>query len=318
MKIFKQKNIKEMREFKKIKIGDNNLLNQEDNIYESNIFKISILIFIFIIFIFILALFLIFKKNININEHQNLDSQKNIIIQNQINQTNQLNEINQLNHNKENQIIKEKYKLLTEKIQEFEKSLRKITQEEIADFRRININGILTDSTKYKRSENPDITIITTLYNQAHCISKAIRSIQNQSLKNIEIIIIDDCSLDNSTEIIEELMKEDERIIFIKHDHRNEGVMITRNEGIRMAKGKYITILDPDDTFIHKDILNYSLHVANMANLDVVEFWSGYYIHKEFKGYYHFHGYDPILLQPELKTNFIKFSDKEKYRPIKC
>ena len=177
---------------------------------------------------------------------------------------------------------------------------------------------ILTDFKKYKRSETPDMTIIITLYNQAHCISKAIRSVQNQSLKNIEIIIIDDCSLDNSTETIEKLMEEDDRIIFIKHDDRNEGVMITRNEGIRMAKGKYITILDPDDTFIHKNILNYSLHVANMADLDVVEFWSGYYVHNEFKGYYHFHGYDPIILQPDLKTKFIQFNDKEKFRPIKC
>ena len=94
--------------------------------------------------------------------------------------------------------------------------------------------------------------------------------------------------------------------------------MITRNEGIRMAKGKYIAILEPDDAFIHKDILNYNLHVAKMADLDVVEFWSGFYTYNEFKGYFHFNGYDPIILQPELKTKFIQFNDKEKYRPIKC
>jgi glycosyltransferase involved in cell wall biosynthesis len=80
-------------------------------------------------------------------------------------------------------------------------------------------------------------------------------------------------------------MKEDERIIFKKHEDTNEGIMITRNEAIRKAKGKYISILDADDNFLHKDILKFSLHVANIANLDVVEFKTAYYSYKEFKGY---------------------------------
>ena len=213
--------------------------------------------------------------------------------------------------------LEEKYKFYTEEIQKFEKSLPKITNEEIEEFRRINCLGILNDTNKYKKNNFPDITIVTTIYNQAHCIKKAVRSVQNQSLKNIEIIIVDDCSLDNSIEVVEELMKEDERIILIKHD-MNEGVMITRNEAIRMAKGKYISILDPDDTFLHKNILNYSLYVANMANLDVVEFYTSLYTFGTFKGYYHFHGYYPIIYQPELKNKFIKFSENGMDRAIKC
>ena len=59
-----------------------------------------------------------------------------------------------------------------------------------------NTLGILNDLTKYKRTETPDISIVTTMRNQAHCIHKAIRSVQNQSLKNIEMIIVDYCSLD--------------------------------------------------------------------------------------------------------------------------
>ena len=89
----------------------------------------------------------------------------------------------------------------------------------------------------------------------------------------------------------------------------NEGVMITRNEAIRMAKGKYISVLDSDDTFLHKNILNYSLYVANMANLDIVEFYTSLYTFGTFKGYYHFHGFYPIIYQPELKNKFIKFSE---------
>ena len=214
--------------------------------------------------------------------------------------------------------LKEKSKILTEKIQNYEKTLRKIRPEEIDEFRRINSLGILFDRTKYKRTDTPDISIITTMRNQAHCIYKAIRSVQNQSLKNIEMIIIDDCSLDNSTEVVEKFMKEDDRIILLKHNNINEGIMITRNEGIRIAKGKYISILDADDTFIHKDILNYSLNVANMADLDVVEFYTAYFSQNKFKGYYHYHGKYPIIYQPELRTKFYEFKDEGKARSIKC
>ncbi len=113
-----------------------------------------------------------------------------------------------------------------------------------------------------------------TVYNQAHCLHACLRSIQNQSLKNIEIIIIDDCSLDNSSEIIREYQKEDPRIILIEHDS-NEGTIKTRADGIKKAKGKYITFIDGDDAFIHKDILNNSLYIIERANLDIVEFQLG-------------------------------------------
>ena len=67
-----------------------------------------------------------------------------------------------------------------------------------------------------EKTERPDVSVIITAYNQAHCFHGALRSVQNQSLKNIEIIIIDDCSLDNTNEIIQTYMKEDKRItIFI-------------------------------------------------------------------------------------------------------
>ena len=314
-----------MKGFKRIKIEDSNNLNQEDtkelfqcNI-ENNILKISAIIFGLVISLLILTFFLLHKKSSN---------KEKTFIMNLINQINQTIDINQENLANEQENIqttvkenlKKKYELLTEEIQKFERTLRKIKDEEIKEFRRVNNLGILLDETKYKRSEEPEITVVTTLYNQAHCIKKAIRSVQNQSLKNIEIIIVDDCSLDNSTETVEELMKDDERIILLEHKDINKGVMITRNEAIRVARGKYITILDPDDTFLHKDILSYSLHVAKMADLDVVEFWSAYYTNEVFNGYYHLHGYYPIIYQPELRTKFIDIKNNadEKSRPIRC
>ena len=289
-----------MRGYKKVAIDENHKLSHESNfifIIEKNITKLIIIIIALIIFFTILIIYQTHQKN--------LIHSKTILIK-------QIKYLANKNFN-------DNPKNLTEEIQKYENTLRKITNEEIEEFRNINNLGILFDRTKYKRSESPDITIVTTMRNQAHCIYKAVRSVQNQSLKNIEMIIIDDCSLDNSTEVVEELMKEDERIILVKHDDNNEGIMITRNEAIRMARGKYISILDADDTFIHKDILKYSLHVANMADLDVVEFYSALYKRHKFQGYYHSHGNHPILYQPELKTKFYKFKENiENYRPIKC
>ena len=65
--------------------------------------------------------------------------------------------------------------------------------------------------------ENPDITVVLTMHNQAHCIHKALRSIQNQSVKSIEILVMLDCSYDNSTETIKKYMEEDEKMILSNH-----------------------------------------------------------------------------------------------------
>jgi glycosyltransferase involved in cell wall biosynthesis len=206
---------------------------------------------------------------------------------------------------------------LNKEITKYEKTLRKIGIEEIREFRKLNNEGILYDRDKYKRSEHPDISVVMTTHNQAHCVHKAIRSIQNQSLKNLEIIIVDDFSLDNSTETIKKYMNEDNRITLIINNY-NKGVMVARNQGIRKAKGKYITVLDADDTFIHKDILNYSLNIANLADLDIIEFHGYYFKNGTFKTFVHKHNSSGIIYQPELRNKFIIFSDDDRIRPFRC
>ena len=124
---------------------------------------------------------------------------------------------------------------ITEEIDNFVKSRRKITAKEISDYRLLNSQNMLFDTVKYRKSESPDVSIIITMSNQAHCIHKALRSVQNQSLKNIEIIISVDCSKDNSTEVIKEYMKEDERIVLIEHNVK-DGIMKTRGDGFKIAK----------------------------------------------------------------------------------
>jgi len=177
------------------------------------------------------------------------------------------------------------------------------------EFRRINSeNKLIEDNITFKKSNTPDITVIMTMYNQAHCIYKGLRSVQNQSFKNIEIIIVDDCSEDNSTEVIKEFQKEDPRILLILHD-TNEGEIKSRTDGIRKAKGKYITIIDGDDALIHKDILNDSFFIAQKGKLDVVQFkGKGYSKGRPVNTVYNFFkkNFSNIIYQPELRTKFIE------------
>ena len=73
-----------------------------------------------------------------------------------------------------------------------------------------------------------------------------IRSIQNQFFDDIEIIFIDDCSIDDSVKVIEENKKKDERIILLKQKV-NKGTLISRNIGALLSKGEYLIFPDTDD-----------------------------------------------------------------------
>ena len=198
----------------------------------------------------------------------------------------------------------------------FENNLN-LTSQMFAEFREINCNNKLIEGNKkIKKSFYPDISVIITIYNQAHIIYKCLRSVQNQSLKNIEIIMIDDCSLDNSVDVIKNFQKEDKRIILISHN-LNEGTIKSRTDGVRKTKGKYITIIDGDDALIHKDILKNSLYIAQKANLDVVEFRARKYVNEKYKGeVYNFDRLNVtyILYQPELRGKFFPKERHNKYK----
>ncbi len=194
-----------------------------------------------------------------------------------------------------------------------------ITLEEIYSFRQFNSEKKLIESNPtFQKSENPILTVIISTYNQAHCIHKCIRSIQNQSIKNIEILIMDDCSTDNTTETINEFQKEDPRIVLISHD-MNEGPIKTRSDGVRFAKGTYVTIIDGDDAFIHKDILEHSLYIAQKGNLDITEFQEANFKRQKMLtivNSYPLTNLTNIVYQPELRTKFFVISDNEGVRAV--
>ena len=199
---------------------------------------------------------------------------------------------------------------LFQEIISFENQLN-LSEQVFNEFRKINSDNKLIDGyQKFNKSRNPDVSVIITIHNQANDIHKVLRSVQNQSIKNMEIIIIDDCSLDNSFEIIKECQKLDERIILISH-YKNEGAIKSRTDGIRIATGEYITIIDGDDALIHKDILKNCLYIAKKLNIDVVEFRAGEYKNEKFKGIVYYYDYnsinlEKIIYQPELRKIFFR------------
>ena len=98
----------------------------------------------------------------------------------------------------------------------------------------------------------------------------------------------------------------------------NAGKIKSRCDGIKLATGKYITVLDGDDALAHKDILLHSLHISNLGDLDIVEFKM--IIYKE-GAYRYWHNKYPIetndiVYQPELRTKFFLLNKDYRYRGI--
>ena len=91
----------------------------------------------------------------------------------------------------------------------------------------------------------PLVSVIIPTYNAASYIRQTVESALNQTYRNIELIIMNDGSKDNSEEIILQLQKEDSRI---RYQYKpNSGVSDTRNKGIALANGEYLAFLDADD-----------------------------------------------------------------------
>ena len=138
-------------------------------------------------------------------------------------------------------------------------------------------NGILDKKPPLKNFNNPRISSVIPLYNcenTNNCentILRAIRSIQNQNIKDIEIILVNDFSEDKTLMLINQFQKEDPRIKIINNKKRM-GTLYSRSIGALAAKGKYLFPLDNDDMFLDTDVFKYIYYEANNNNYDIVKF----------------------------------------------
>jgi len=111
------------------------------------------------------------------------------------------------------------------------------------------------------------ISILIPTYNSKNTIKETLNCILNQSYKNIEILIIDDGSKDDTVDIIKSYMEKDNRIVF--YHRENKGVAITRNELIEKCKTNYFVFIDSDD-IVSEKYIETLYNVLKENNADIV------------------------------------------------
>jgi len=112
------------------------------------------------------------------------------------------------------------------------------------------------------------VSIIIPIYNTDKYLRQCFDSVINQTFQDIEIILVNDGSTDNSINIIKEYQQKDSRIVFVNFPN-HKGVSDAKNEGIKIAKGKYITFVDSDD-WISKDYITILYDNITKYNYDIV------------------------------------------------
>ena len=155
---------------------------------------------------------------------------------------------------------------------------------------------------KYKRVDEPKVSIISPIYNKERYILRFLKSIQYQNFNDLEIVFVDDFSIDNSVDLIEKYQKDDERIVLVKNS-KNKGTFISRNLGVLAARGKYIMISDSDD-ILSKNIVSTCYKYVEEHKYEMIRF--NMYMGKE-RGDERIDFQDLILedrpvYQPELST----------------
>ena len=97
------------------------------------------------------------------------------------------------------------------------------------------------------------VSVIMPAYNVEKLISDSIESVLSQTYTNFELIVIDDCSKDQTVKVVESLILKDHRIKLVKNI-KNKGVAETRNVGLDQAKGNVVAFLDSDDRWVENKL----------------------------------------------------------------
>ncbi len=141
-----------------------------------------------------------------------------------------------------------------------------------------------------KRRDHPRVTIVMTSFNAADTLEAAIASIQNQTCANFDLIIVDDCSSDDSRDIIRKAAAADPRISFVFNDV-NMGTYCSKNKGVLMATGDYVTFHDSDD-WMHPERLERHLNAMTDDLQGTISSWirmrsDGFTVTRKGGGYLH-------------------------------
>jgi len=119
----------------------------------------------------------------------------------------------------------------------------------------------------HSMKSDPLVSVIVTCYNQQQVIANTLRSVQNQSHRNIECIVVDDGSTDDGANVIRKIADGDDRIRYIRKV--NSGVSMARNTGYAESRGEFIQFLDGDDTLAPEKLERQLAHFQSDESIDV-------------------------------------------------
>ena len=176
--------------------------------------------------------------------------------------------------------------------------------------------GVLLPGRKFVRSEKPKISVIIPMYNEEKNALTIVRSVQNQTLQDIEIVCVNDNSNDKTLEILESLQKVDPRITIITN-LTNRGVIYNRIFGALQSKGEYVTFIDADDAMCNFEIFEKAYNNATKdfgEKLDIVHYQTcgcKYLDNGEMDNFYLFftfnlHNFNQVIKQPEIRDNYMQ------------
>ena len=192
--------------------------------------------------------------------------------------------------------------------EEMERPLRKYVE--------VSRQGLLLPGRKLERSTNPKISIIIPMYNEEKNLLGIIRSIQNQSLQEIEIVCVNDNSNDKTLSMLKDFQTEDPRITIITNK-KNRGVIYNRIYGALKSKGEYVTFVDADDSLANIHILEKAYNVATKEHgikIGIVHYQtcgSEKNEKGEYGPFYLFYTFNPtnfnnVIYQPEIGDNYMQ------------
>ena len=192
---------------------------------------------------------------------------------------------------------------------------------EIEKYIKMNLAGELLNSKfLFFKRDNPKISIVISTFNGEIYLKPAVRSIQNQKFLNIEIIIVDDGSMDNTTKVAKHLMEEDRRIKLISNGI-NRGTLYTKTRGVLNAKGKYVMTLDHDNLYSTNYVFSNLYHESEKYNLDLLGFSTiGTPVEVKNIKKNNFIDYfeTPIIRKPKIKRRFLGFVKGEESGTFLC
>ena len=155
----------------------------------------------------------------------------------------------------------------------------------------------------------PKISIYLPIYNKETFLERSIRSVQKQTLKEIEIIAVNDYSTDNSYNILKSLSLSDKRIKIVNNTE-NKGLLYSRSMGVINSKGEYIMDLDPDDEILNYTDLEYLYSNTNNSQIDIINFGLLTIYSNGVKNEHLFCKlFDDILFQPKLFDKYVSDPD---------